>query len=127
MMPMPAAFSDRMMLKSLSSSRTVSDEVGSSMIRTRAPRRQRLDDLDHLALREAEALDAVAGADRKVVGVEQPLRLAAQPTEIDAPAEPARLAAQQEVLGDGEVGQEAQLLEDHGDAARRACRAPTAR
>ena len=51
-----------MMAKSLSSSRTVSDEVGSSMIEDARPARHRLDDLDHLALGEAEVLDPVSAA-----------------------------------------------------------------
>ena len=50
------------------------------------------------------------------MGVEELLRLLAKLPKVDPPTRPPWLVAKQYILGDCKVGQQAQLLEDHGDA-----------
>jgi hypothetical protein len=68
-------------------------------------------------LRTTEIADARRGAQAKAVAVDERLGFGDHALRIDAPAEGARLAQDEEVLRHRAVRQDAQLLEDHRDAA----------
>src|SRR5690606_8390460 len=79
--------------------------------------RQRLGDLHHLLLGDAEAVHRQARVDVETDALQHAARL-----DIDAPAidgagnAPGKLPAQKDVLGDVEIGDEGEVLEDDGDA-----------
>ena len=84
--------------------------------------RQRLGNLDHLLLRDAELVHERAGIEVEAERVEQPPRVGVHAPMIDGAGKAAtRLAAEEDVLRDVEVRDERELLEDDRDArARRA-------
>ena len=78
---------------------------------------QRLGDLDHLLIADPQVADLGPRCDRGAQAVEQPPRLGlhravVQPAE---PAAPGLLTAQEDVVGDRELGNEVQLLVDDPD------------
>jgi hypothetical protein len=79
--------------------------------------RKRLQDLHHLALRETEIADTRRGAQAKAVAIDERLGVGDHAFRVDAPPECARLAQDEEVLRHRAVRQDAQLLENHRDAA----------
>ena len=80
--------------------------------------RERLGDLDDLLVGDREpACDAV-GIELDAELVEQPRGLAPHAPPVDAPAAAQRLGADEDVLRDGQVGEERGLLEDDRDAGR---------
>ena len=87
--------------------------------------RERLGDLDQLLLADAQACDLARGIRGEPEPRAESARRGEQPPAIDEQARDQRLAAEKDVLGDAELGHEAQLLVDDGDAAappRRGCR-----
>lgn len=79
--------------------------------------RERLQDLDHLALRETEIADTRRGAQAKAVAIDERLGVGDHASRVDTPPESVRLAQDKEVLRHRSVWEDAQLLEDHRDAA----------
>ncbi len=78
--------------------------------------RERLDDLDHLLLRDAQLADPVGRPHRlRADGGEQLGRALAHRPAVDQPAAQ-RLAAEEHVLGDRALGQQVELLVDDADA-----------
>ena len=79
---------------------------------------QRLGDLDHLALRDAEAADALTRVDVLEAQLGQALapRPDARPRQSMMPGRPRGHLAQEQVLGHGEVRHEAELLVHGADA-----------
>ena len=78
--------------------------------------RQRLGDLDHLPARQRQVLDERHGVDvRRARARERLLGDAPLRAPVDQ-AEPARRIADRDVVGDRQVGNERQLLEDADDA-----------
>ena len=106
-----------MIANSRSTSWWLSAAVGSSKMRTRGlAERQDLRDLDELALRERERADQAVGPDAADADALERFERRA-PHRLLVDDEPAgRLRAEREVVGDREVGQEAQLLVDDADA-----------
>ena len=78
-------------------------------------KRQRLGDLDDLLLGDREAAGDPVGVDRHAQALEQRLRLALHRAVVDAPRAAQRLAGDEDVLGDRDVGEERRLLEDDRD------------
>ena len=77
--------------------------------------RERLCDLDELLLRDRQAAGDAVGVEANPEPLEDRVGLLAHGTAVDAPAGAERLAADEDVLDDGEVGEERRLLVDHGD------------
>jgi hypothetical protein len=81
-------------------------------------RGQRLDDLDELLIGDRQPAGEPVGVEPDAELVEDGGRLAPHLSTVD-PAEPLeRLRADEDVLGDGEVGKERRLLEDDRDPGR---------
>ena len=79
--------------------------------------RQRLGDLDHLLLGDLEVADTGTRIELEVQALDQLLRLPIEPPIVEQEARPAaRLAAEEDVLGDRQVRRQVQLLVDHADA-----------
>ena len=79
--------------------------------------RERLGDLHHLLLRDAELVDERARVEIQAERVEQAPGLGVHPPVIDGAGQPAAgLAAEIDVLRDVEIRDERELLEDDGDA-----------
>src|SRR6185503_2770939 len=84
-------------------------------------RSQRARDLDHLALRHAEAADRRARIDRGGIESEvghQPRRAIVEPAPVDQAETVRWQLAEEDVLGDREVRDEVELLVDDADAER---------
>ncbi len=84
----------------------------------RGVERQGLGDLDHLLIADPQVADPGPRRDRRAQPVEEPARLGLHRAFIQ-PAEPAParlLAAEEDVVGDGELGDEVELLVDDPDA-----------
>jgi hypothetical protein len=73
-------------------------------------------DLDQLLLGGAEAADGGAGVEAEVEAVEEGAGVAVEAGPIDDARGAGRFAAEEDVAGDVEGGDEAELLVDHGDA-----------
>ena len=98
------AFSAAMIANSRPVSRSVSAEVGSSMITSRGVERQRLGDLDHLLLGDAQLLDRGLRVDRERRRARAALAAHRLGSRSSIDAQPGqRLRAQKEVLGDVQV------------------------
>ena len=78
--------------------------------------RQRAGDLDQLARGDAERAGDGGGVERQAIGLEQPRRVGLQRAPIEQAGAGARLAAEPDVLGDGELGQHRELLVHRRDA-----------
>ena len=103
------------MPNSRSTSVLVSAAVGSSITITPRVRRQRLRDLDELLVGDREAARQPVGVEPDAELLEDGGRLAAHPPAVDAAEPLERLHADEDVLGDGQVGEERRLLEDDRD------------
>ena len=77
--------------------------------------RQRLDDLDRLPLGDAERLHRQAHVDLHAQAQQQLVRGRVHRRPVDAAAAP-RLAADEDVLGDRQIGKHRRVLVDDGDA-----------
>ena len=112
----PRSRSVRTTPNSRSTSCPESAAVGSSMISTRASKRQRLGDLDDLLVGDREAAHRLLGVELDAEAVHQVLHRAVQRAAVDAAQRAERVAAHHHVLRDGQVGEERRLLVDHRDA-----------
>ena len=81
-------------------------------------RRQRLRDLDELLVGDREPASQPVGVEPDAELLEHGGRLAAHPPAVDAAEPLERLHADEDVLGDGQVGEERRLLEDDRDPGR---------
>ncbi len=81
-------------------------------------RRQRLRDLDELLVGDREPAREPVGVEPDAELLEHRGRLAAHPPAVDAAEPLERLHADEDVLGDGQVGEERRLLEDDRDPGR---------
>ena len=77
---------------------------------------QRLADLDHLLLGDREAADELLGPQRQMEALDQLARLRVEPALVEEEPRAARLAPDEEVLRDREVGHQVELLVDDADA-----------
>ena len=103
---------------------SASAAVGSSMIRMRAFWRERLGDLDALAVGDRQRRRPWRRRrGRGCRAVEELPRPRAHRAPVDAAARLARRVAEEDVLGDRQLGEQQQLLVDGGDAGARAARA----
>lgn len=75
---------------------------------------ERLGDLHHLEPGDAQFTDLGVGSHVDADPVQQLCRVLAHPAVVDEPVA-ARLTAQEDVLGDGEIGYQVELLVDRGD------------
>ncbi len=118
-MATPLAASWRTIVKSRSHSAGDSADVGSSMIRMRADKRQRLGDLHQLLLADAQTADPSVRIELDAQPLQQ-LRGRATASSCDRAQSPAmrRLAAEKDVVGDGQLRNQVQFLVDDGDACR---------
>ncbi len=80
--------------------------------------RDRLRDLDDLLVGDREALGWAIGVDAHAEPEEHGLDLSAHGLSVDAAESADGLAAHEDVLRDGKVGEEGRLLVDDGDARR---------
>jgi hypothetical protein len=71
-----------------------------------------------LAGRHRQLAQRGVGVDRDAEAAEQPAGLLPHPAPVDQPEPAHRLPAEEDVLGDAEIGLERQLLVDDGDAQR---------
>ena len=79
--------------------------------------RQRLGDFDHLLLADGDVLDLIGGFEvPDAEFVKQGLGVGIQPAPIDCAQAVGRLTVKEDVLGDGELGNEIQFLIDDRDA-----------
>src|SRR5882724_1088799 len=76
------------------------------------PEREGLRDLDHLLVRGTEGVHPHARVERQPEGLEELLDFRPHPLPVDEPPRPARLASQEDVLGDREVRHQVELLVD---------------
>ena len=81
-------------------------------------RRQRLRDLDELLVGDREPAREPVGVEADAELLEDGGRLAAHPPAVDAAEALERLRADEDVLGDAQVGEERRLLEDDRDPGR---------
>ena len=109
-------------MNSRSTSWADSEAVGSSRIEHAGLDRQRLGDLDQLLVGHRQATDRRADVELDVELVEQRLGRPPRPAPVDRPEATRRGVADEHVLGDGQVREEAWLLVDDGDPERRATR-----
>ena len=118
MMPTPWAFRSRITRKRLSTSWSLSDAVGSSMIRIRAsaPRARAISTSCCSGIDSRRT--SRAGVDRRADPIEEPLRPLAPLAPADPPPVAARLQPQGDVLGHRQVGEERRLLIDGRDPQR---------
>ena len=118
MIPTPCAFSSRMTRKRLSTSWSLSEAVGSSMIRMRAsaPRARAISTscCSGIVSRRTSVSGSIAAPIRSSSRRARSRR-SPQRTRRQAPP---RLQAERDVLGDGQVGEERRLLVDRGDPER---------
>ena len=113
----PRSRSARTTPNSRSTSWPDSAAVGSSMISTRASKRERLGDLDDLLVGDREAAHGLLGVEAHAEAVHQLLdAVRCSARAVDAPQRAERVAAHHHVLRHREVGEERRLLIDHGDA-----------
>ena len=112
MTEMPSFFSPRRLPNSSSTSCGTRTAVGSSRITMLRAAVEDLEDLHALAGADAELLDQPVGLDAEAVGVRDPLDLGAG-LAADA-VQP--LGAEDDVLEDGEVVGQHEVLEHHADA-----------
>ena len=80
--------------------------------------RERLDDLDPLLDADGEVLDEGVGVDVEAELVGDLLDPAAGGLEVEGAGEAGGLVAEHDVLGDGEDGDQHEVLVDHADAGR---------
>ena len=80
--------------------------------------RQRLGDLDELLVGHRQAADGRADVEPDVELLEQGLRRPARGAPVEDPEPAGRGVADEHVLGDGQVREQARLLVDDGDAER---------
>ena len=116
-MATPLGRSRPMMANSRSVSR--SDKCGGRLVHHQDARvlRQRLGDLDHLLLRDAERVHRGARVDIEADQVEHAARLGIEPLAVDETRHAAaKLASEKDVLRDVEIGNEGEFLEDDRDA-----------
>ena len=113
-MATPCSLSERMTRNSSATSSASSDDVGSSRISTLAFT-SIAGDRDELLHRERVVAEQRRRVDVEVEPREELGRPAAHRAPVDA-AEAARLAAEQDVLGHGQVREEVDLLVHRGDA-----------
>ena len=111
----PRARSVSAIPNSRSTSVVVSAAVGSSITITRAFARQRLRDLDELLVGDREPAREPVGIDAHAELLEERGRVAAHLAPVDPVPALQRLRADEDVLGDAEVGEERRLLEDDRD------------
>ena len=107
-----------MTVNSRSTSRSVSEAVGSSMMTIFASAPMRLGDLDDLLLGHAERLDQARRIDRGADPAEQLRRPALPCRPVEPPPGAAGFERHRDVLCDRQVGEERRLLVDGGDAER---------
>ena len=100
---------------SRSTSTAESAAVGSSITITPRIERERLGDLDELLLGDREAAGDPVGVEPDAEPLEDRRGLGVHRTAVDAPAGAEGLAADEDVLGDGQVGEQRRLLVDDGD------------
>ena len=113
-MPTPSSRSVRTIAKSLSTSSEVSTAVGSSMISTRAFRLSALAISTICSRAMPSSRTRARGDTFTPTRSQEHLGVRLHPLPVDHP-EAARLAPQEDVLGDREVGDEVELLVDGGD------------
>ena len=104
-------------------------EHGGRLVEDQHPRAavQHLEDLDALPVADAEVLDDRVGVDAQAVLVGQLADARGGPSADVEPAEPRRLRAEHDVLQDGQVVGQHEVLVDHADAGGdRVGRAPEA-
>ena len=89
--------------------------MGSSIMRMRASRPQGFGDLDHLPLGYAEALHRRVSVHPYFCSLQQLPRILTHLAPVQDPEAP-RLTAEKNILGDGELRNEVELLIDSGDA-----------
>ena len=77
--------------------------------------RQRLGDLDELLLADAQRLDLSFGGDRQHETVEECSGELVHRRRVEQPGRVVQLAAEIDVLGDGQLGDQVELLVDDGD------------
>ncbi len=122
-MPAPSPRSVWITRKRRSTSRSVSDAVGSSRIRIFELRADRLGDFHDLLLRHAERAHRALGRDIGAGALQQFARLAIARLPIHLAPEPRALQRERDVFRDREVREQCGLLVDRGDP-QRARRAP---
>ena len=109
--------------KRRSVSRCVSDVVGSSKMMMRGIELDGLGDLDELALAGRQALERRLGREVETDLLEQFARACARrlarSISATGPIRRRGKFAEEDVLGDGEIGEEVEFLVDEGDAAGR--------
>ena len=95
-------------------------ERGRRLVHHEDPRfvRQCPGDLDHLLLREAQAVHRRVAVDADAEAVENAARRLAHAPRIDDPRPAGRRLAKEDVLGDRQVRDEAELLVNRADAER---------
>ena len=111
----PSALSVRMVSNSTATSRSSSEEVGSSMITSRAFWVTAAGDRHHLAGGGAEILQRPLDVDVELEALQHGASAGAQRAPVDQPEAPG-LAGQEDVLGHRPVRGEVDLLVDRGDA-----------
>ena len=108
------ALSSRRLPNSSSTSCGTSTAVGSSRMMISRTAVEHLEDLHPLARADAELLDQAVGLDPEPVCVGDPLDLGSR----RGPDAVQLLGAEHDVLEDGQVVGEHEVLEDHADAVR---------
>ena len=101
---------------STSSSRTVSEEVGSSMTMTEAPRDSALRISTCCRGSKGQVLDPCVRIEREALPSDEFGRLAPDAAAVDTSPEQQRLTAEKQIVADRHRRHQAQLLENHGDA-----------
>ena len=116
-MPTPCSLSWRMILNRSSISALFNAAVGSSRMRTRVPwKESAFGDFDHLLLGDGEFADQRFRGEFEVQAVEDRLRILVHLRFVDDAERVARFAADEDVVGDGEVVHQVEFLMDDADA-----------
>ncbi len=114
----PSDLSSRRLPNSSSTSCGTSTAVGSSRIRILAPAVEHLEDLHPLPGPDAQGLDQCAGVDQQAVAAGQLVDLRPGTLDVQPAAGAHLLGAEHDVLPDGQVVGEHEVLVHHADSDR---------